>query len=90
MVGGGGVPKIKYEKLVQGYDRLGLKLVDLELKDIAMKASWPCRWADRNEEELKWFFEFLPIKDKGIWECNTASKDVTKLTDLNIVPYVMV
>ena len=35
----GKVPKIGYNKLVQDKNKLGLKLVDLETKEVALKAS---------------------------------------------------
>ena len=57
---------------------MGLKLVDLKLKDTALKAPWPItgRWKDRDAEQLQWFFEHLPIQDERIWECNLKSKDI--------------
>ena len=73
------VPKISYKKIVQRYERLGLKLVDLESKDIALKASWPIRWKERNFEEIRWFFQNFPVRDKRIWECNIEYKDIQKL-----------
>ena len=33
-------PKIAYQKLIQKYDKLGLKLTDLSLKNMALKAAW--------------------------------------------------
>ena len=68
--------KISYNKLVQNYDRLGLKLVDLKTKEIALKATWPIRWKDRDPKELKWVFHRLPILDKRLWECNINPRDV--------------
>ena len=69
------VPKMAYEKLIQDYSKMGLRLVDLEYKDLALKASWPARWNHR-ENELTWVYNALPVKDVRIWECNIESKDV--------------
>ena len=38
--------KIAYGKLVQDYTKLGLKLLDLETQDTALKAAWPVRIYD--------------------------------------------
>ena len=71
-------PKIAYTKLIQDYDRLGLKLVDLRIKDLALKAAWPARWTNRPQEELDWFFQKLPVRDGRIWECNLDPKDIDR------------
>ena len=71
--------KIPYKRLIQDYTRLGLKLFDLEIKNKALKAAWPSRWNDREESELNWFFETLPIKDRRVWYCNTQAKDINNL-----------
>ena len=71
-------PRISYKKLVQNYTKLGLKLIDLETKDIAIKAAWPCRWKERKETEIKWVYTLLPVKDKRLWLCNTSSEDIEK------------
>ena len=71
----GGIPRIRYTKLVQEYDKGGLKLVDLEEKDLAMKRKWVENLRNR---EVPWFYEFLPIKDERIWQTNTSSNDVKK------------
>ena len=70
---------IRYEYLIQDHDKLGLKLVDLEIKDIALKASWAARWKDRDTEELAWFFHHLPVQDSRIWDCNMNPKDIDPL-----------
>ena len=76
--------RIVYNKLVQGYDRMGLKLVDLQTKNTALKAAWPSRWSDRID--TKWFYTHLPIKDSRVWEVNLVEKDVYSIlgdTDLS-------
>ena len=74
-------PKIAYAKLIQDYDRLGLKLVDLKMKDIALKATWPVRWPEVNN--TKWFFHLMPVKNESMWECNLDPKDLANLIKLN-------
>ena len=74
----GKIPKIRYEDLVQNYANLGLKLVDLKMKNFALKASWPIRWRHRDQKEIAWFFNSLPVKDSRIWICNTDHKDIAK------------
>ena len=74
--------RISYEKMIQGYGKLGLKLVDLETKDLALKAAWPARWKIK-EVENDWFYTQLPIKDSRIWECNLRREDVVQLGHRN-------
>lgn len=70
--------KIAYTKLIQNYNKLGLKLVDLQIKDEALKAAWPARWANRPQGELDWFYQKLPLRDRCIWECNLDPRDVDR------------
>ena len=72
--------KIAYCKLVQKYERLGLKLIDLETKDIALKAAWPTHWLDKDPAAYSWICTNLPIKDSRIWECNLAHADIKHLS----------
>ena len=73
-------PKISYSKLVQNYDRLGLKLVDLKTKDISLKAMWPIHWKECNFDEMKWLYHRMPITDTRLWECNIAVRDIQAIT----------
>ena len=75
--------KIAYSKLVQDYNRLGLKLADLELKDTAIKAAWIHRLNERKESEISWFYNTCPINDKRIWDCNLDNKDVKYIVSEN-------
>ena len=76
----GKVAKISYNKLVQHTSSLGLKLVDIENKNIALKAVWPIRWCEKNDTlELDWFYDKLPEKSRHIWDLNTSVADVNKL-----------
>ena len=72
--------KIRYERLVQPYEKMGLKLVDLECKDLALKAAWIKRWSNKNRlNNIPWLYINLPVKDSRIWECNLKGNDVDKL-----------
>ena len=57
-----GPAKIAYNKLIQDHGNMGLKLVDLELKDLALKASWPVRWNNKDPADSKLILNQLPIK----------------------------
>ena len=48
------------------------------VKNWSLKAAWPVRWSERNQAELKWFFNNLPVRDNSIWECNLEDSDVRK------------
>ena len=74
-----------YHKLIQKYENLGLQLVDLRTKDLALKASWPIKWKDRPSEQLSWLYVNFSIKDQRIWECNLDPKDIDKYVQNNIM-----
>ena len=57
----GRVPKISYDKLVQNHDKLGLKLVDLRIKETALKCSWIAN--NYNTPHLEWLYDKLPVRD---------------------------
>ena len=78
--------KVAYVKLIQKFEKLGLQLIDLEEKDTALKAAWPVRLNKRAQDNVKWFYNSLPIKDNRIWLCNTSAADVVKMG--NISQYV--
>ena len=78
--------KIAYEKLIKPYHKGGLKLVDLELKDIALKVKWvqivrlkpeSC-WADLVNK-------LAPIENDLIWKVNINSKDIGGIMTPNIL-----
>ena len=54
--------KVQYVKAIQEYWVGGLKLNDLELKDIALKSSWVQRLNIVNAQEESAFYIPLPIK----------------------------
>ena len=66
---------IAYNRLVQDYDKVGLRLQDLQTKDTALKAAWPLRLR-KTGDACTWFYHNLPIKDARIWHCNTSPKHV--------------
>ena len=68
--------RIKYERLIQDYNDLGLKLIDLQAKEWSMKGAIPCKWYDRQKDELAWFYKGLPINDHRLWYCNVSSRDI--------------
>ena len=81
-------PKISYNKLIQHTTKLGLKLVDLECKEIALKAAFPPRWWSR-EDNLGWIYLSLPVKNKNIWTLNTTSSDIKwEVPPINPIPYI--
>ena len=70
----GGKPhKIRYDQMIQNYEQGGLKLVDLKIKQVALKAKWPVYFGER---EVKWFYTGFPVENNLLWECNIESKDV--------------
>ena len=83
--------KVSYTKVIQKYERLGLKLVDLQLKDAAIKAAWPLRLHGRQYNEISWFYNSLPIKDERIWSTNTKSTDIKPyLNEKSLQPVVSI
>ena len=72
-------PRISYVKLVHNYSKFGLKLADLSTKMHALKAAWPVRWMNRNQKEIQWFFNSLPIKNNRIWTCNLSYQDAKRI-----------
>ena len=69
-------PRIRYNRLIQGYQEGGLKLVDLKAREITLKAKWPLYFKDR---DLPWLYFDAPIKDHHIWEANTQAKHVQQI-----------
>ena len=71
-------PGIRYNKLIQNYDKGGLKLVDIKAKDAALKATWPTRWFNKRKLENLWIYANTPVKDHQMWLCNLYEKDLEK------------
>ena len=68
--------KISYNKIIQDYDKGGLKLMDLQTKELALKARWPLILGDR---EAPWLYGWFPLKDHRIWQANMEEKHVKLL-----------
>ena len=69
---------IACSKLVQDYRDGGLKLFDLEVKNLSLKALW----IDRilfSKVELKIFKHMLPCPHPIIWSCNINENDIKKV-----------
>ena len=66
--------RIKYEKIIQQYYHDGLKLIDIESKEKALKAKWPLYFGER---ELPWFYGFLTVQSHTIWTANIEAKHKT-------------
>ena len=67
-------PRIRYTKLIQDYKFGGLKLWDIQYKDIALKAALIVKWT-KTHRNLNWLYAMLPIKDERISECNLNNSD---------------
>ena len=79
----GSVPKIRYTKLIQDYTKGGLKLVDLEIKNHALKSAWITRWSKNGKlwtNDLNWLYLSLPGKNNKIWHHNLNYKDACMIT----------
>ena len=71
-------PKIAYYRLIQSYEKGGLKLVDLQIKEAALKCA-----VVKKQKTWTFFHGFstiLPITIPRIWDCNIECRDI-KLTD---------
>ena len=77
----GKTPRIAYHKLIRDYDQLGLKLIDLETKNIALKAAWIPKWFHKKDTD--WIYCTLPVKNNKIWLCNIKPSDVRKLVGID-------
>ena len=71
---------LKYEKLIQDYQSMGLKLVDIESKNHALKVSWINKWKCKKViNDIPWLYTQLPVKDERMWLCNLETKDVNRI-----------
>ena len=48
------IPQISYNKFVQDYENMGLELIDLNLKETALKASWVAKLYEADDSEYSW------------------------------------
>ena len=72
-------PKIAYEKLIRSVDQGGLNLVDLELKDSALKTKWVQVCKYKAQTTMNELLKTLPIDPKLIWDCNLSAKDIRRI-----------
>lgn len=79
-------PRIRYKKLIKNKLIGGLGLIDLELKDLSLKASWVPRILQANPTTSWVIFVYfhLPIKDPLIWECNITTEWIKALFDIQV------
>ena len=71
--------RIRYNKLIQNYNKNGLKLVDIEAKNHVTKAMWPIRWQLKHRlNKIHWLYMNMPIKDERLWLCRLDVNDINK------------
>ena len=68
------IPRLGYERLTQDYDKIGLKLVDLRTKEIALKSAWIAKYYEQ-VTDTEWFYDKLLIKSSKVWFCNLSPKE---------------
>ena len=72
--------KIAYKKLIRSYEDGGLKLFDLEQKDISYKVKWVQVIKQRPDSALAQFMnERFPVSTELLWDCNITTKDIDQL-----------
>ena len=87
----GKTTKIAYNRLIQLYQKGGLKRVDLRLKDLSLKASWVDRIAfSNNDIRLQNLKALLPISSRLIWRCNIDPKQVKQIMLVGIARNIWV
>ena len=71
-------PKIKLEQLMLDKPEGGRKLVNIEKRDISLKAVWVRRLHDRDVmlTALAYYYLKVPMCNELIWECNFEYKDI--------------
>ena len=69
--------RIKYQCLIQNYNKSGLKLIDIESKNHALKAAWIYRWKQKERlAKIPWLYINLPIQNENIWKTNLNQRDI--------------
>ena len=69
---GEGCHSIRYDKLIQPYQKGGLGLVDLKTKDTSMKVTFVNRARANLQSPI---YYNLPEKNQDIWRCNLHWSD---------------
>ena len=74
--------KIAYKKLILPIADGGLKLVDLEKKDLTLKIAWVKKVQENpNNTWVKVADELLPMSLENMIECNLCQKDIDKIVE---------
>ena len=71
--------KIAYEKLIMSYKRGRLQLVDLELKDTAMKTKWVPYLLSQESVTNEIFRKIWDVSPQVFWEANISVRDIKTL-----------
>ena len=72
-------PKIKFDTLKGKKNQGGLKLVDIEKKDMSLKIQWVNRILKNDTLYTKLVYYFLPKIGPLIWQCNLHKSDIDYL-----------
>ncbi len=69
-------PKIKFDILKGKKNQGGLKLVDIQKKDMSLKIQWVNRILDNDSLYAELAYYFLPKGGPLIWQCNLHKNDI--------------
>lgn len=74
----GKTSRVRYSKIIQGYGKGGIKLVDLEHKCYSLKSIWIKKLISEECGKVSSILAYhaLPIKNTYLWHCNISAKDV--------------
>ena len=68
--------QVKYNKIIQNYEDGGSKLVDLTVKESALKTKWPLYFDHR--KDVGWLnYSLLPLKNHRLLTANIDYKHIT-------------
>ena len=76
--------RIAYRNLIQDYRDGGLKLVDLAVKDISLKASWVDKLMLNGDIQMSFLKKAFPIAHPGICSCYISPQDIYKIMPFGI------
>ena len=80
-------PKIPLHVLMNSKTSGGLKLVNMRMKDHALKATWP--WMLEKNEKLAniVYANIAPYLDSDIWRCNLQAKQINMIIEKKVNPF---
>ena len=78
-------PKIQHNILINNYDEGGIKLIDLNAKEKAIKISWIKRLLTKESNWTNIAIRKFKIIGNKIWNANLNEKDADNLIDKNCV-----